>query len=345
MPKHELDSMTAWLDEVHRPLLISHARPDGDALGGLAGLDLALRRRGQEPTVALFDVFPRRYAFLEGLTTWQNWDAAREVLAGECDAVVILDTCSLSQLEPIVDYLRSAPRILVVDHHGTRDEIGAREGDLRVIDERAGAACLILAEWIRAAGVALDASIATALFVGIATDCGWFRYSNTDGRLMRVAAELLEAGVPMQGIREAIYQQDEPARLRLLARALRSLQLHADDALATMELRAADFEAAGADMTMTEDFVNEPLRLGCVETSVLLTDAGEGVIRANFRSKRALDVSALASRFGGGGHARAAGARLRGSWEQVVPRLIVEAGEATRVALAARAGEVAGSGG
>jgi phosphoesterase RecJ-like protein len=95
-----------------------------------------------------------------------------------------------------------------------------------------------------------------------------------------------------------------------------------------MYLRRADFEATGADSSMTENLVNEATRLGSTEATLLFTEEPNGIVRVNFRSKRQLDVAALARRFGGGGHARAAGARLRGDWDHVVPHVITETMEA-----------------
>lgn len=324
----DFQSVTTWLEECHRPLLISHQRPDGDALGALAGMDIALRQRGIEPAVALFEPFPDQYAFLEPATKWYVWDEVRDVLADDCDAVVILDTCALSQLEPVAGFLAQAPRTLVIDHHATRDPIGTRAGDLRLFDETASAVSLIVAEWLRSTGVPLDGPLATALFTGIATDTGWFRFTNTDARTLRLSAELADAGADVSAVYNALYLQDPPAKLALTARALASLELRADDKLAVMYLRRADFEVTGADSSMTENLVNEATRLSSTEATLLFTEEPDGIVRVNFRSKRQLDVAALARRFGGGGHARAAGARLRGDWDHVVPHVITETMEA-----------------
>jgi phosphoesterase RecJ-like protein len=102
---------------------------------------------------------------------------------------------------------------------------------------------------------------------------------------------------------------------------LASLEMHAQRQLAVMYLRQADFAAAGADRDLTEDLVNEAGRLGCTEATILFTEEPSQV-RVNFRSKRWLDVAALAGRFGGGGHPRAAGARVTGTWDEVVPRVM-----------------------
>ncbi len=305
-----------WLASARRPLLVSHRRPDGDALGAIAALGRSLTGGETEARAVLFEPLPARYGLLEELVAWRRWDQQRDALTAECDALVILDTCAHAQLEPLADFLPRAPRILVIDHHPTRDPIGTRPGDRRLLDDTAGATCLIITELLRAAGRPLDAPTATALLTGLATDCGWFRFSNTDARLLRAAAGLVEAGAPLPAVYRQIHEQDSPARLRLIARMLASLELLAAGRVAVVRLRRADYAAAGADDSMSEDLVNEVGRLAGLEVMLLFNEEADGRVRVNLRSKRDVDVSQIAALFGGGGHARAAGARLNGSFDE-----------------------------
>ena len=321
---HDLHSVSDWLAESARPLLVSHRRPDGDALGSLAAVAHGLRQRGASPIVALFEPYPERYGIMRSTCEWHLWDDMKDIAADDCDGVVIVDTCAASQLEPIGPYLAMAPRTLVLDHHTTRDPIGTRDGDLRYFDEVAGATALIAYEWLRGCGVELNREIATALYIGIATDSGWFRFSNTDVRLMQAATDLVGLGVDPNAVYNAIYQQDSHAKLRLIARVLESMEILGDGRLAVMQLRPEDFRITGADDSMTADLINEATRLAGTEATLMITQESESTIRVNLRSKSTLDVSELARRFGGGGHARAAGARLNGAWDYVVPRLIDE---------------------
>jgi bifunctional oligoribonuclease and PAP phosphatase NrnA len=321
----DFHNVRAWCQRYRRPLLLSHRRPDGDALGALAALTLALRQLGLDPRPALFDPFPRRYVFLRDLVTWRQWPAERVALEAECDAVVIVDTCAWAQLEPVADWLPHAPPTLVIDHHPTHDPLGTRPGDLYLCDVTAGALCLVLQEWMHTVGIPLSPQIATALFTGVATDCGWFRFSNTDARLLQAAGALSAAGVAPNAIYRLLYEQDPPGRLRLAGRMLESLRLLAQDRLAVMTLRGADFAAAGADATMTEDLINEAGRLECTEATILFTEESDGRVRVNLRSKSTLDVAALAAQFGGGGHVRAAGARLSVPWDDAVSQVTAAA--------------------
>jgi len=319
--RQHFDNVLNWLTACRRPLLVSHRRPDGDALGALTAMTLTLRALGQDPRPALFETFPPRYALLRDPVRWYDWKIDGPELQANCDALVILDTCTWSQLEPIAAFVRAAPRTLVIDHHPTPDDIGTRPGDLRLLDDTAAATCLIILDWLRAERLPVDPPVATALLVGLGTDCGWFRYANTDTRALRAAAELSAAGVMPSAIYQAVYEQDPPARLRLVGRLLQSLELLAEGRLARMTLRRADFEAAGADDTLTEDLVNEASRLAGLEASVLFVEERDGRVRINLRSKRDLDVATIATQFGGGGHIRAAGARLKLPWDEAVARV------------------------
>jgi phosphoesterase RecJ-like protein len=320
----EYEAAQRWLTTCRRPLVVTHRRPDGDALGAVAGLTVALHALGIDATAALFEPFPQRYALLHDLVSWHDWPTERAALTRDCDALIVLDTCSVQQLEPVADWLPQAPRMLVIDHHPTRDALGTRPGDLRLLDESAGAVCLLVAELLKTAGMAWTPALATALLVGLGTDTGWFRFPNTDARLLHAAAELTEAGAAVNLVFRAIYEQDAPARLRLTGRMLQTLELHADGQLAVLKLRRADFAAAGADRTMTEDLVNEAGRLAGIEATILFTEEADQV-RVNFRSKERLDVAKLAAQFGGGGHTRAAGARLAAPWDQAVTAVLAAA--------------------
>ncbi len=314
--------MDEWLRRYSRPLLVSHRRADGDALGALAAITRVLAKRGQDPRATLFDDFPARYELLRDAVPWWLWEDVSAEVASTCDALIILDTCALAQLEPAGGLLTAPPPTLVVDHHATADSIGTRSEDLRLCDVSAAATCVLLAEWVETVAAPLDDQIATALYVGVATDTGWFRYSNTDARTLRAAATLIDAGADSQHIYQGVHEREPRAKLALMGRLLSSMELMADGRLAVLRLRLADFSAAGADHSMTEDLVNVASTLAGLEATIMFTEHADGSVRVNLRSKRWLDVAAIARQFGGGGHHRAAGATPPGNWDDVVPRVI-----------------------
>ncbi|MCH7813605.1 MAG: hypothetical protein IID40_06245, partial [Planctomycetes bacterium] len=315
------DLVAGW----RRPLLLTHARPDGDALGSLMAMRSVLRGLGNQPRAALYEPVPPRYAWLlEGDPLDQVAGSADAALA-EADGVIVLDTCAYTQLEPVADWLKntSLPKI-ALDHHVTRDPLA----DEYLIDEQAAAACLIILDWATAAGWKLDDRARLGLYVGIVTDTGWFRFANTDARAHQAASRLVGPGVSPAAVFEELHQRESAPRIRLLAAALASMELHHQGSLAVMTVTRQMLVNAGASANDTEDVINHPLQIASVAASVLLVENDDGVVRLSFRSKPPghgrpdLDVAALAETFGGGGHRRAAGARSSGAIEELRQQVI-----------------------
>ncbi len=301
-----------------RPLLVSHMRSDGDALGSLAAVRLALQSHGVEGTTVVFDAVPARYEFMRAHGRYQRWPKdLQRVELDQADGIILLDTCSSRQVEPLADWI-GASRVpkLVVDHHVTRDI----PMDCCLVDESASATCSILFEWFQAAGWSMDRACATALFVGVATDTGWFRHSNTDGRTLTTVGALIERGCRPHELYELLYQRESLAQYRLRAAAANRLELLADGQIAIVALPEQVFTECGASLSDTEDLVNEPLRIRSVILCAMLVEHDAQMVRVGFRSKPPVagtipdvDVAALAAGFDGGGHRRAAGARISAS--------------------------------
>ena len=304
----------AQLLSLAKPLLVSHISPDGDALGCLIGMRAILRYLGRNPVAVLFEPCPPRYASMDGIADLHVRSGPDDPVLAEADGVLIMDTCAYSQLAPVADWLRRAtvPKI-VLDHHTTRDELA----DLYLIDSRMAASALIVYRWAELLGWSIPAEAARAIFVGIATDTGWFRFSNTTAEALRVAADLVEGGVDVDASYASLYLNEPASRLRFRAAAMGCLELLEGDSLAVMAVTPQMLAAARATTADTEEAVNIPMSVASVELSVLLVDAGEGEVNCSFRSKGRIDVARLAAGFGGGGHARAAGARVKGTMDSV----------------------------
>ncbi|HUU85791.1 MAG TPA: DHH family phosphoesterase, partial [Phycisphaerae bacterium] len=252
-----------------RPVLLTHTNPDGDALGCLLAMRSILRSLGAVPRPLLYESPPPRYA-------WALEQESIEVLTGPADAalagadgVLVLDTCTHSQLEPVAECLKRTllPKV-ALDHHVTRD----LSVDDFLIDETASAACLIVAEWAEAAGWTLDDDARLAIYLGIATDTGWFRFANTDARTLAAAAELTREGLSPAALFEQLYQRETAARFRLLAEVLGTVELHHESRLAVMTVTRDMLTRTGADRRDTEDMINYPLQIGAVQVSVLLVE-------------------------------------------------------------------------
>lgn len=318
LSNNDFTAATDFAAKVKRPLLVTHARPDGDAIGSVLATRELLRGIGADPVGLFFGRIPARYTPFQGYEAVRSWEDgfSREELDA-CDGVIVLDTCTYNQIEPIAKWLRSCDKpVLAVDHHATRDELATHH----LIDVTAAANCLILFEWAKFAGWKVSEPVARALFTGIAMDTGWFRHANTDARVFDAMGELVALGVSPSTLYDGLYHQDSEARLQLAAKALATLEVEHGARVALMRLTHADFQSCGALMSDAEDLVNEPLRIASVIASALLVEQDDGVIRVNLRSKPPevtggvnIDVSQVARSLGGGGHVRAAGTRLRKS--------------------------------
>ncbi len=323
-----LESVAAALAAARRLLLTTHVRPDGDALGSVAALHRSASAAGRTAHIVVPDVVPRRYAFLLADLPLEPVGRFAELAAG-ADAVVVVDTCAWEQLEPLAEALGPLRgKAVVIDHHATADDVAA----VAWRDESAAAAGVMVAELLEHLGWPVDAPAADALAAAVCTDTGWMRFPNTDARALRAVAALTQRGANLAELYERIYQSDRPQRLALLAAALSSLRLLARGHLAVMALTRSDFQRTGAAGAETEDFVNEPLRLAGVEVSVILVEQPEGPVRVSLRSRRRVDVSAVAERFGGGGHARAAGCRVAGDLAAATEQVVGACTEALRAA-------------
>lgn len=306
------DELIDRLTRCERVLLTTHVRPDGDALGSVAAMTVALQRMGVVSDLLLLSHLPSKYRFVLDDAGLRHHDAEldwpADVDPAGYDAILVCDTGTWSQLPGLKERIESLPvQKLVLDHHLTQESWA----DLKVVDSTAAATGEMVLALLRRWGVRIDGAIASPLFVAIATDTGWFQFSNTTAATLRAAADLVETGIDTDRLYQLCYQNERAARLRLQSIAMRSLELLHEERLATMTLTRAAFAEAAAAVTDTENMVNIPLQVRSVEVSVLVCeDPSNGTTRVSFRSKGRINCAELAGVFGGGGHARAAGAKF-----------------------------------
>ena len=303
-----------------RVLVTTHVRPDGDTLGSSVALILGLRTKGIDAELLLLSRLPRKYAFIVHDNAVTAHVADPELPASladlsRFDGFVVCDTGTWSQLPGLKDRVLGwdVPK-LVVDHHLTQEDWATA----KLVVTQAAAAAEVVAELLDRWGVPVDAPMAAALFLGLASDTGWFQFSNTRPYTLRLAARLIEAGVDTDRMYQLLYQNERAERVALQTRAQQSLELLADGRLAVMRVYKRDFAQTRADVPDTENLINIPLQIRTVQASILITEPLEGgPVRVSLRSKGQVDVARFAERFGGGGHARAAGLKLDGTVEQV----------------------------
>lgn len=302
----------ALIQNAQRVLLTTHIRPDGDAAGSLIAIERAINASGAAAQLLFLSSLPEPYCLGFQNPPWLlGKDITEEqITAGRLDRfdlIIVVDTSAERQLPGVADYLKKRSHgVLVLDHHQGSDPLGT----CRIIDTNACAAGELAFDLYRAAGWKLDPTTATALFMAIASDTGWFRFQNTSAKALRMAGELVAAGAQSDLLYRRLYQQYPPARLRLRALAMATLELHCHDKLALMHITKAMLTESGAPRGLIENIVNEPMEIGSVEAVALLVEQDNGQTRCSLRSREIIDVNAIAQTLGGGGHARAAGLTL-----------------------------------
>jgi len=311
-------------------LWVTHVHPDGDGLGAGVAFTIAGKAAGKKIIPFIIEKVPWRYKFLfdEGfpeISKIADFPAA----AAKADLVVVIDTCSRSQLGELSDAIEAVKdKVVVIDHHATHDEIGS----LRWVDAGAAATGVMMEELLSELNWPLKKA-GQALATAILSDTGWLRFANTDGRCMRAMGKLLDAGGQLDIIYKRIYQADRIERLKLLGRVLDGLELRCDGRLAVMSLRDSDFQETGARRDETENLINEALRLKSVEVALMLIEnASENdgkndaknsyLVRVSLRSRNLVDVAQVAAEFGGGGHTRAAGLKSDENIDTLKERVI-----------------------
>lgn len=323
---NDFDKAVELIDKAGRILITTHTKPDGDACGCIAAMCDALGAVGKNVTPLMLSPVPQWYEFLFAekapvLGEDIHLKDLAEGRFGQFNLIVIVDTNSHSQLSKFNDFLKKNDKpVLVIDHHATSDGLG----DVELVDSDAAAAALIVFDLLKYAGWPITEKIAEALFVAVATDTGWFQFSNTDSKVYRSCAELIDAGAKPTQIYENLYLNFSQARFKLMIAMFDTLELHLDGRYAVMHITQRDFERTGAGYSDTENLINECHRIVTVEASALFIELKDGRIRCSLRSRGPLDVSQIATKFGGGGHRMAAGTYLPGPLENAKQLIITE---------------------
>lgn len=296
-------------------LLVGHERPDGDCIGSQAALARALQVLGKQVHVVNPDAAP---ANMEPVCA----DGPFSVFEGtlpEHDVCVLLDFNVLSRTGPMAEALGASRALkMVVDHHPPGDE-GAW-WDEAFVDVSASATGLLVHRIVGALGVELDPTIARGVFTAMVTDTGWFRYSNTDAETLAAAASLVATGVAPADVYRSIYQRTGPQEPLAIGQLLGRTRYHAGGRLAVVDL---PLPVAGQPALEDGDTVLDILRaVESVEVVLFVRERAPGICKLSARSKTSYDVNALARGFGGGGHAKAAGATIEGRLDEVRDRLV-----------------------
>jgi phosphoesterase RecJ-like protein len=306
-----------------RCLIISHIKPDGDAVGSLLGLGWLLQRLGKQPTLALQDPVPDEHQTLPGaasILTAAHPDYRTAVQATEFDAVICVDSSSPDRMgNAYVAAVHGGAPLLIIDHHITN----TRFGSVNWVAPDCAAACQMVAYLADALGVALDGELAECLLTGLVTDTLCFRTSNTDAAVLEVAMRLMQGGANLAAITGRTVNRQPFAMIRLWSLLLPTVQLDDGVIWATADERVfaqaglpvgdiglSSYLVTADEAAMSAVFVEKP------------DEQGNPTVECSFRAKPSYSVAQVALALGGGGHPAAAGATVAGTLAQRVPEIV-----------------------
>ncbi len=311
-------------------VLVSHLRPDCDALGSELGMAEVLRSVGKQVRIINAHRTPPPLEFLDPAGHIEVLGDGVEAEEISADCIMVLDTSAWGQLGDMGDVIRqSSADKIIVDHHVGEDDLGA----MLYKDYQAEATGHLVVQAADALGVPLTRAIAFPLFAAIATDTGWFRFGSVTAETYRVVARLVDAGVVPCEIYEDLYERDTLARLKLRGLIMSRTETELDGALAYTYVNKEDFATMGASPSDTEDSINQLLTVHGTKAAVIMIGQVRGGYKMSFRSRCGMDCNEVAQQFGGGGHKAAAGAFLEGSLEEVRERVLPVVREAVHEAV------------
>jgi len=288
------------IHEKSRFLIIGHIRPDGDCLGSCLGLAQILTQLGKISQVYTAGPLPAMYSYLNGFD-----DVVTDLpSADQFEAILCVDTADAGRVFPGYE---PSGLMAVVDHHISNTHFGK----LNWVDSGAAAASEMIyqiGEWLDAE---ITPAIATALYTGIATDTGGFRFSNTTARTFQIAADLVSRGANAADIAERVWGSRSPAAVKIAALVMSTINYEFDGRFAWNEVTQKMMSEAGGDESELEGVSGEMRAIEGVEIAVLFSETADGECRIGFRSKSQVNVSTLARLLGGGGHKSASGATIR----------------------------------
>jgi phosphoesterase RecJ-like protein len=302
--------LLSFLKEKDNFFIATHVNPEGDAIGSAVALSMALESQGKKTVVYDRDIVPEVCRFLPGHERFKNSTLDLQPSAFN---LILLDCNSLERAG--VERL-SFKYSAVIDHHETEENFG----DIRWVEPEAAATGMMIFYLIKEIGLKITRDIAINLYSAIAVDTGTFRYSNTTAEVLRVGAELIEAGANPAYISNHFYETWAKERFALLIMALNTLEIR--DGIAITVVTKGMYKKTGTGSEDTESFSNFPRMMKDIKISAFFREIGNNYWKVSLRSRRDINVARIAALFEGGGHRNASGYKVKANLESAKKALL-----------------------
>jgi phosphoesterase RecJ-like protein len=303
-------------------LVASHSEPDGDAVGSLLALGLALSRIGKQTTWYIASAIPAVYQFLPGVDRIQRSLQSPETY----DVAIVLDCGDLSRTGENWSSVGQVAVLINIDHHVSNAGFGSHQ----LIDLQACATAEIVHRLIKSLAIPLDKNIATCIYTGILTDTGSFRFSNTNAAAFAISLEMTDLGVDPYEVAQRVFGSYSLGRIKLLNLALNSIEISHNGKLSMMTITRSMLEDTQTQQEDVDGLINYARRIEAVRVAALIQEQskdraptdGCACFHVSLRSDGSVDVAAMAGTFGGGGHISAAGFQIESTLADIKSKLI-----------------------
>lgn len=319
-----IDEITKILRNHSKFLVVTHVNPDGDAVGSLLGLHLALREMGKSVRSLTAEEIPDLYHFMPGIG---DVIVGGPVLDDPPEWIISVDAADQYRISGDISGVRPPAGLINIDHHPTNPHFG----DVNFVDPTATSTAELVLRVIEETGHPLSADVGKCLYTGLITDTGCFRFAGVTAETMRTAAALLASGFESADVTMPLFEELPLYRLRLEQVMLERLEAKFDGRLVISILFKSDLERLGAQFSDTENLVNRLREVRGAEVGILVIETASGGSKASLRSKHWMDVATIAKDLGGGGHRNASGlksdmppAELKSVLEEAVAQQLSE---------------------
>ncbi|MGO1470328.1 MAG: DHH family phosphoesterase [Tissierella sp.] len=303
--------------------LASHINPDGDNLGSMLGLAIAIKNIGKNVFVLKSDIIPNDFTFLPGIDLIKEYDDN----LGNIDLFITLDCSDKERLGDNKKLIENSNRVANIDHHLSNTNFG----DINIVDPAASATAEIVYYIIKDMEIELTQDIALNLYTAINTDTGSFKYDNVTSKTHRIVADLLDTGFDKNLVNINLYESMSFTRMKLFIKSLTTLETFNNSKIAVIMVTQDMLKETGATLEDAEGIVSFIKKLSTVEGACLLKEIEKNNIKISLRTKKYLDASEICGKFDGGGHKRAAGCTIYKTIEESKKMIVQSIYEAMQV--------------
>ena len=308
-----LDNILEEIKKANTIAILTHENPDGDAIGSSLAMNLALKTMGKKPDVIIPE-YSRTYQFLPGIE-----DIKKQGNQEKYDLAIALDCSDIKRLNGWANYFEDAKSTVSVDHH----EVNTMFADYNYVDIAAPACCQILVLVLEYFNIEITKEIGTCLLTGIITDTGGFKYEGVTAETFEFAANLLSKGLNVSSIYQKVLQVRSRTHYELSKIVMDRMEFLQDDQITFTYITEEDEKSVNSEPGDHEGLVEIGRDIEGVEVSIFLRQKENG-FKVSLRSNGKVNVSDVCLMFGGGGHARAAGAYIAGTLEQAKMKVLQE---------------------